>query len=189
MSFLEMDEFIINREIVESKFTCDLEKCKGACCTMKSDFGAPVEKPEITIIDEYLPEIKKYLPEISSRIIEKEGFWENKSDLLLIKSVDKRDCVFVYYEGDIAKCAIEKAYFNGEIDFRKPISCHLFPIRVEDFGGRVLRYERYNECSPAVEKGEQTNLTVAEFCDDSLKRLFGIEKHQEFKQMIGKNEK
>jgi hypothetical protein len=87
--------------------------------------------------------------------------------------VNNRACVFVYYDGDIAKCGIEKAYREGKVDFIKPVSCHLFPIRITDFGGPVVRYEKFSECKPARKLGEKTNLTVAEFCSDALKRIFG----------------
>ncbi|MCW8817384.1 MAG: DUF3109 family protein, partial [Ignavibacteriaceae bacterium] len=95
-------------------------------------------------------------------------------------------CVFVYYENEIAKCSIEKAYLEGKTDFRKPISCHLFPIRISDFGGDVLGFERIDECQPALELGKAENTTVAEFCKDSLSRLYGKEWYLKFIELIGK---
>jgi hypothetical protein len=107
--------------------------------------------------------------------IETNGFWEYKSETYMTRSIDNRDCVFVYRENGIAKCAIEKAYLNGEVDFKKSISCHLFPIRVTDFGGPVLKYESYSVCNPAIENGEKAGVTVVEFLEEPLKRKFGKE--------------
>lgn len=179
-----IDSVIVRREVYEKNFQCDLSKCKGACCTLESHYGAPVTDEEIEIINEYLPEIKKFLTTRHVEAIEEEGFWENKEDSLMIKSINNRECVFVYYEGDVAKCAIEKAFYDGKIDFKKPISCHLFPIRVSTFGGDILRYEKMKECEPAVENGTLNNMTVAEFCKDSLIRLYGLKWYQKFSEFI-----
>ncbi|MDP4173401.1 MAG: DUF3109 family protein [Bacteroidota bacterium] len=170
----KIDDVLLNREITDVKFVCDLCKCKGACCTMESEYGAPLLKEEIDIIEKTLPIVKEYLPKEHVEEIEKNGFWEEKSGELLTRSLNDRACVFVYYENDgIAKCAIEKAYKDGKISFIKPISCHLFPIRVSKFGGDILRYEKINECEMALENGSKLNVTIAEFCKDSLLRLYG----------------
>ena len=174
---------LIDTEIFTQKFVCDLSVCKGACCTLKSEYGAPTDKNEIEIIEKNLPTIKKYLPDRAINEIEKNGFWEIKSVTYLIRSINNRDCVFVYYEGDVAKCAIEKAFNNGEIDFRKPISCHLFPIRIAEFGGPVLKYEKYNECKPARELGSKKNVTVFEFLEQPLKRKFGNDFYNQLKEI------
>ena len=171
--FTELDDIIINDEVFSTKFTCDLKACKGACCTMPSEFGAPVTKKEIAIINNILDIIYDYLPDEIAQEIKENGFWESKYDDLMIKSINAKDCVFAFYEGEVAKCAIEKAYFDGKVDFRKPISCHLFPIRINDFGGPVLKFEEYNECAPALEYGKQTGISVLEFCKDALIRAYG----------------
>lgn len=171
--FTEIEDIILNNKIFSTQFSCDLEKCKGACCTMQSEFGAPVYGQEIDAIEEIQDKVKKILPSKSRKIIEKSGFWEEKEGQLLLASVDNRDCVFVIYENDIAKCAFEKLYFQEEIDFRKPLSCHLFPIRISEFGGPVLRFEKYRDCEPALIKGRETNTSVAEFCSEALARAFG----------------
>ncbi|MBU2491937.1 MAG: DUF3109 family protein [Bacteroidetes bacterium] len=171
--FIEIQDVFVNSDVFETKFTCDLEKCKGACCTMESDYGAPLNEDEVEIINNILPDLKDYIPEISWNQINRDGFYEEKQGQLMTTSINKHECVFVYYDGDIAKCAIEKAYFDGKVKFRKPISCHLFPIRVSNFGGPVLKYEKYEDCFPALEKGNETNISVFEFCKDALERAFG----------------
>jgi hypothetical protein len=171
--YKSINNILINSEILSKKFTCDLSKCKGACCTLKSDFGAPLNWDEISKIEKVLPLAKKYLSERNIKEIENNGFWEVKHETFLTRSINKRDCVFVYWENEIAKCALEKAYLEDKTDFIKPISCHLFPIRVTNFGGKTLKYEEYLECKPALELGEKTNLTVAEFLKTPLQREFG----------------
>ncbi len=177
--YLTVKNTLVESTILKKKFTCDLSKCKGACCTIESEYGAPLEKEEIKIIKKYLPVIKKYLSQKNIDEIEKNDFWEYKAEIYMTRSINNRDCVFVYHEGDIAKCAIEKAFLNKEIDFRKPISCHLFPIRISDFGGPILKYEEYKDCEPALEKGEETGLTIAQFLENPITRVFGKEYYSE----------
>jgi len=168
-----INDVLVRDEIVEIPFSCDLKKCKGACCTLESEIGAPVNKDEIEEIEKILPVIKKYLTQTNIDEIEENGFYEIKDREMMIASVNNHDCVFSFYDNTIAKCAIERAYFDGKVEFRKPISCHLFPIRVTDFSGDVLRYEKFSECAPALEKGKEQNITIVEFCKDSLIRLYG----------------
>lgn len=183
--FFEVDEVILNPELFDTKFTCDLQKCKGACCTMESEYGAPITKEEIDQINGKLHVIKEYLPKTHVDEIETSGFWVEKIGQLMTHSVDNKACVFVYFDNEIARCGIEKAYEEGKIKFQKPISCHLFPIRVSEFGGDILRFEEYSECTPALEKGVETNLSVIEFCKDSLKRLYGIKWFEKAKNLLG----
>ncbi len=170
---------LVDTEILSAKFACDLSACKGACCTLPSEYGAPTTQEEIKVIEKILPVVKKYLPERAIKEIEQKGFWEYKSETYMISSIENRDCVFVYYENDIAKCAIEKAYLKGEVDFKKPVSCALFPVRVAEFGGPVLKYEKYNECKPAVKKGKELDITVAEFLKEPLTETFGKDFYEE----------
>ena len=181
-----IDGVLVSKEILSTKFTCNLEACKGACCTMRSEFGAPLTKEEIAIIEENLTEISNYLGEESIQEIRNNGFWEEKENELMTRSIDDEDCVFVYYENDIAKCAIEKAYNDDLIDFIKPISCHLFPIRVADFGGDVLRYEKYTDCQPALQKGEETDLSILEFCEKPIKRKYNNNFYNKLEKLNGK---
>lgn len=173
--FIEVEEVFINKEIVDTNFTCDLSKCKGACCTMESEFGAPITESEIEEINKVLPIVMEYLPKEHFDIIEKNGFWINKQNELTTRSLNNRACVFVTWDGDIAKCGIERAFRDGKIDFIKPISCHLFPIRISKFGGDVLRFEKYSECQPALDKGNNTQIKILDFCRDSLEREYGTE--------------
>jgi len=178
----QIDEILVDQEILNSKFSCDLKKCKGACCTFPGDNGAPLKDDEVQSIMASLEVASKYLSPKSLRIIESKGFFDGKKGAYYTRCINKRDCVFVYYEGDIAKCSLERAYFNGESNFRKPISCHLFPIRVGSFGGDYLYYEKISECNPAIIKGESENTSMVSFTKDSLTRAYGkkwVEKLEE----------
>ncbi|MBM4172015.1 MAG: DUF3109 family protein [Ignavibacteria bacterium] len=173
VDFIDVDNIMISSEIFEQGFQCDLNKCKGACCTMESAFGAPINKKEVESIEKNLSIITEYLPSEHSAEIKKNGFWISKFDQLMTRSLNNRACVFVVFEGDVAKCSIEKAFNDSKINFNKPISCHLFPIRIGDFNGKVLRFEKYHECSPALEKGSLSQTNIFEFCKDALVREFG----------------
>lgn len=183
---IAVKDVLVREEVLSTPFACDLKKCKGACCTLDSEFGAPVKEEEIDEIKKILPILKDYLTEEHWKIIEENGFYEKKYDELLLKSINNRACVFVYYDGDIAKCSIEKAYFDGKVKFKKPVSCHLFPIRVTKFGGDILRYEQFSECTPALENGKKQNITIAEFCKDSLIRLYGEKWYSQLKEKSGR---
>lgn len=185
-ALITVEDILVRREVTETKFFCDLEKCKGACCTLESDFGAPLEENEIQQIEENLHEALKFLSKRHKEEIELNGFYEKKDNQIMTRSVENRACVFVYFENEIAKCSIEKAYFEGKSKFRKPISCHLFPVRISNFGGEIVRYEKLKECSPALEKGKAENTSIAEFCKDSLERKYGEKWYNKLLKVSGK---
>lgn len=177
---------LIRDEIFSTRFLCDLEKCKGACCTMESRYGAPINVEEIPIIEKILDFVIEYLDEINIKEIKENGFYENLNGELFLRSIDNKECVFVYYENKIAKCAIEKAYLENKINFRKPISCHLFPIRVSNFGGDILRYEKFSQCEPALENGKLKDITIVQFCKESLIRLYGEKWYLQLEEKINR---
>lgn len=183
---LPVGDVLVREEIANTPFNCNLAKCKGACCTIDSKLGAPLAKEEIKIIGKILDVVFFYLPEGHRVEIEKEGFYDIIDGEYLIKSINNKACVFVYYENNIAKCAIERAFLDGKTDFKKPISCHLFPIRVSDFGGDILKFEKFEECEPAIESGKINNTTVAEFCKEPLERLYGKKWYSQLKEAIGR---
>ena len=183
---ISIQDVLVNSEIVDTPFVCDLIKCKGACCTFESNYGAPLKKEEIGKIDSILNEVKSYMTGHSKDEIDKNGFYDEKDNQLFIRSIDNKECVFVHFQDDIARCSIEKAFNEGKTNFKKPISCHLFPIRNSNFGGDVLKYEKIDECEPAIENGASENVTIAEFCEEPLQRNFGKQWYSEFKNAIGR---
>ncbi|MDZ4713106.1 MAG: DUF3109 family protein [bacterium] len=182
-----MEKFIIDDRIFNVKFSCDLVKCKGACCTLKGAGGAPLLDSEIAEINASVKFVKKYLSNLNIDVIESAGFLEGSKGDFSLASVNDEECVFAFYDNDVAKCSFEKAYFNGEIKFRKPVSCHLFPIRIKGAKRNILRYEEISECSDALQKGEEENLTVFEFARESLEREYGKEFYRDLnKKFINK---
>ena len=183
---ISVNDIMVRNEIADTPFICDLNKCKGGCCTFESDYGAPLRQEEIGKINGILDIVMHYLSQRNIDEIEETGFYIEEDGELLISSIDNKECVFVYYDDGIAKCSIEKAFVEGKTDFKKPISCHLFPIRIADFGGDVLRFEKFEECNPALEKGTEENVTVAEFCEEALERHYGEQWYSDLKKAIGK---
>ena len=170
-----IDEVAVDSSLLNRKFACDLLKCKGACCSLPGGRGAPLLDSAISEIQSTLPEVLPLLSKEKQKLIEKDGFYEGSRGDYATTCVDDEDCVFVYREDGIAKCAIEKAYNDGKVGFKKPISCNLYPIRVSRFGGDILRYHELKECDPAVKKGEIEDVGVIEFLKSALTRLYGEE--------------
>src|SRR5579864_3888392 len=124
--------FEVERRLGDTQFACDLSVCKGACCTMPGGRGAPLLREEIPHVERVFPEVRKYLPDTALKTIGDHGLWQIDVDgTYSLTTVGRKECIFVYWEDDIAFCGIQKAYRNGEISgFEKPISCHLYPIRI-----------------------------------------------------------
>lgn len=177
-----MEKYIIDDRVFSVKFSCDLGKCKGACCTLKGAGGAPVLNEEVKIIKRNIGIVKKYLSQAHIDIIESEGFLLGEKDDYSINSYNYRECVFSFYENDIAKCSFQKAYNNGETDFIKPISCHLFPVRIYGEKRKIIRYEELYECEDALIKGEEENISVFEFAKEPLERQYGKKLYNELKE-------
>ncbi len=178
---IEIGRTIISRDVFEKHFLCDLLKCKGACC-VEGDSGAPVTTEEALSIEKNYPNFQKYLPREHKKEIEKQGFSiiDNDGDLVT-PLVNNKQCAYTYTnEKGILKCAIEKAYFSGESDFRKPISCHLFPIRITEYKRfDALNYERLKICRPGRECGASQQLPLYVFLKEPLIRNYGEKWYKE----------
>ncbi len=127
---VQIDDKIISLDVFKEHFLCDLPKCLGSCC-VEGESGAPLEEEETKVLDEIYPKIKTLLSPEAVEIIEKNGTWETDSDGDKVTPIiHGRECVYTYFDGEgVCKCAIEKAYDEGTVDFKKPVSCHLYPIR------------------------------------------------------------
>lgn len=172
---IQIQDTIISDEVFDEHFICDLGKCKGACC-VEGDAGAPVEEEEIEQINSILPEIWNDLLPMSKALIEKQGIaYEDYDGEMVTSIVNGRECVFVYYEEDgTAKCAIERAYREGRISVRKPISCHLYPIRLQKFNDfTAVNYHRWSICRPAIKLGKKEGVKIYQFLKEPLIRKFG----------------
>jgi hypothetical protein len=160
--------------VLEKKFVCDITKCKGICC-IEGDSGAPLEDNEIDILIEAYPKVKPYLREISLKTIEEKGIYEIDFEGDKVTTlVDNKECVFIIFDNDIAICAIEKAYFDKKIKFRKPISCHLYPIRVAKYKEfDAVNYDKNEICKSALENGKNLNVRLYDFLAEPLTRAYG----------------
>jgi len=186
--------FTIEAQLTEVKFACDLSVCKGACCTMPGGRGAPILKPEIAELEKVFPVVKKYLPDRALRAIEDNGIWQIEIDgTFTITTVERKECIFVTWEGDIAYCAIQKAFRNGEIEgFEKPISCHLFPIRiypdVKDNSYYIL-YEEIDECEGGRAQGVKERIPLLEFLQHPIARALGKERTEMLMESLNRGSK
>ena len=176
-------EILVSDEVLNAPFSCNLGACHGGCC-VQGDSGAPLEPAERDELEDVLPIVRKNLRPEALEVIDNTGTWEElEPKKYATTCVNDRECVFVTYDGPIAKCAIEKAYFAGETTFRKPISCHLFPLRAETFGHvEALNYEQIPLCDPAIKSGRQKNITLLNFLREPLVRKYGETWYEQFQQ-------
>ena len=174
---IQVDDKIISFDVFEKKFVCDLSTCKGACC-VEGDAGAPLTNKELDVLPYIYDQVKPYMRTEGIVEIEKQGFFvvdgdgDNTTPL-----VNNKECAFVVFdENEMARCTIEQAYNDGKIDFKKPISCHLFPIRIKQYRDfDAVNYEAINICKPACDCGEQLQVPVYSFLKEPLIRLYGEE--------------
>lgn len=170
---LIIGEVVVDDAVTVTDFCCDLKQCKGACCTLEGGRGAPLEDDEVLEIQKAYPIVKKYLDEENIQTIAARGLYEGTKGDFSTTCIERRACVFVYYDEGIARCSFEKAFLNGEIDWRKPVSCHLFPIRVRSDGGKLLRYEQIEECAPGRLRGSKEQVALVDFLKEPLVRKYG----------------
>ncbi len=172
---IQIDDKIVSQEIFDQQFVCDLNACKGACC-VEGDSGAPLLKNEAEELEKFYPVIKKHLSRNGKKAIKKQGFSIIDADNdLTTPLVNNRECAYVYYDSGITKCAIEKAYLEDGISFKKPISCHLYPIRITEYKEfDAVNYESNKICSPACKLGELLKVSVFRFLKEPLIRKYGV---------------
>lgn len=173
---IEIDDKLISEDIFSEEFVCNLTRCKGACC-VEGDAGAPLEKNELQILDRIYPAVKPYLSKQGQKAIEEQGTWTNDpvDGELVTPLVDGGECAYVIYdEKGITKCGIEKAYEDGVVDWQKPISCHLYPIRVTEYRTfSALNYHEWPICSDACTLGKELQVPVYKFLKTPLIRKYG----------------
>ncbi|MDD7558334.1 MAG: DUF3109 family protein [Porphyromonas somerae] len=177
-------DIIVSSEVLETFFCCDLEACHGACC-IEGESGAPIEREEVEMICNAFPNVQRLLPEKHLKYIEEHGLmYEDADGDLVTQIIDGEQCVFTCLEKDNSvRCAFEKCYTEGiDRSFYKPISCHLYPIRVSQLrdGKKALNYSRWVPiCEPARELGRKLNLRVYQFLKEPLIRAYGKEWYEQ----------
>ncbi len=178
---LQIQNALVSLDVVEKFFCCDLDKCLGACC-IEGDAGAPVTEAEVAEIRKALPEIWDDLLPAAQRAIDEDGLaYLDPEGELVTQIVDGKNCVFsTYAEGGLCICALEKAYRQGRISFYKPISCHLYPLRLTEHKTfTAVNYHSWKICKCAEVLGRALNIRVYQFLKEPLIRRFGQEWYDE----------
>ncbi len=180
---IKVGDIILSDDIATQKFACDTPICKGACCVV-GDAGAPVSKDEIPVLHKAYHTLKEELRPEAIAVAEKDGVViGSKEKGYEISCVDSAECIFVNYdEQDVAYCTIQKAFFEGRFNWEKPISCHLYPVRLKKIGGFEYANFEYmpKMCSAACAKGEKEDIYLADFLERPLVRRYGQEWYDEF---------
>jgi len=172
---VEIDNKLISLDVFEKRFVCDLNACKGACC-IEGDSGAPLEEEEIDLIEDNLEKIKPYMRAEGLAEVDKTGvFYMDQDNEPVTTLVNDAECAFVFFdENNITKCAIEAAYNNGDISYKKPISCHLYPIRVKKLTNYVaLNYSHWKICNDACKLGKSLDVKTFRFLKEPIIRKWG----------------
>lgn len=181
----QLGKTIVSEDIIQKDFVCNLSACKGACC-VDGDAGAPLELEETKILDAIYPKVKPFLRKIGIAAIEAQGtyttndFGEHETPL-----IDGADCAYVFFDKKgTALCAIEEAYNQGVIDWKKPVSCHLYPIRVKDYTEfSAVNYHKWEICDDACILGKELQVPVYKFVKQALIRKFGEDWYMELEKV------
>jgi len=182
----EIDGVLVSEEILREPFACSILHCKGACCE-EGDLGAPLEESELALIQQDLDRIKPYLPTKAVDTIERLGFYERAPDgEPVTQTLEGRACVFAKKDDQGHwQCGIEQAWKDGQTSFRKPISCHLYPIRISPLrgGGEALNYDRWDICQPACDTRNNGGTRMYEFLRVALERKYGSAWYRQLKEV------
>ena len=178
---IQIGDAIVSFDVFQKHFLCDLLACKGACC-VEGDSGAPLTKEEAELIEKYYPLFVEYLSSEHKKVIQELGYSVIDSDGDLVTPLYKnRECAYTYTdEHGIIKCAIEKAFLKGKINFRKPVSCHLFPIRITEYKDfDAVNYQELDICKPGRACGAKNELPLYKFLKEPLIRKYGEQWYNE----------
>ncbi|MEC4115624.1 DUF3109 family protein [Myroides phaeus] len=176
----QIGKTIVSEDVLEKEFVCNLSACKGECC-IDGDAGAPVEKGEVDILNKVYEHVKPFLRPEGIEAIEAQGTSIIGEDgELETPLIEGGECAYVIYENEMALCGIEKAYNEGLIDWKKPISCHLYPIRIKEFSSfEAVNYHKWHICGDACTLGQELGVPVYKFLKDPLIRKYGEDWYKE----------
>lgn len=182
---IAIDKTLVSEDLIKRKFVCDLNACKGECC-VAGESGAPLDKEELPILEEVLETVKPYMTAKGLKAVKKHGTWVKDSDGDYTTTLvgEGEECAFVFFdEQKIAKCAIEQAYYDGKISWKKPISCHLYPVRITPYKQYdAVNYHSWSVCKPACECGKKLDVPVYKFLKEPLIRKYGKEWFKQLEQ-------
>ena len=172
---ISIENTLVSEELLSEEFVCNISKCKGECC-ISGEAGAPLEKEEVTFLKDNYSKIKPYLDDKGIRAIEQQGVYLIGLDGdLETPLVNGKECAYAVFSNDgVASCGIEKAHQKGAIDFQKPISCHLYPVRIQQYDEMIaVNYHSWSICSEACLKGKALKTPVYKFVKKALIIKFG----------------
>jgi len=181
----QLGRTLVSEDILEKDFVCNLSACKGACC-VGGEYGAPVEDSETEILNDIYDRVKPFLRPEGIEAIEQQGtFVKGEDGEWETPLVDKNECAYVVYtDGGVAKCGIEAAHEAGAIDWKKPVSCHLYPIRIREYSEfTAVNYHRWEICDPACRLGEELKVPIYRFVKEALIRKFGASWYRELEEV------
>ncbi len=181
---IQIGNTLVSLDVIEKEFICDLSACHGNCCVY-GDSGAPLEKEEEELLKKHYLYIKAYLRPEGRKAIEQQGTSLIDSDGDLVTPlIDSKECAYTIFENDIAFCGIERAWEDGLIDFRKPISCHLYPVRIKEYDSfDAVNFHHWDICHAACTLGKKHKKAVYEFLRDPLIRKYGEDWYRELEMV------
>jgi len=174
---IQIGKAIVSLDIFEKQFVCELSGCKGMCCVYGQS-GAPLDDDEIPILKNIFPKIKPFMTTAGIAVVEQQGVFvtDFEDDKVTPLINDSEECTFVCNEKGTFYCAIEKAYIAGEIQFRKPVSCHLYPIRITKYNDfEAINYHQWDVCNDALKYGKKLGTPLYVFLKEPLIRKYGAE--------------
>jgi len=173
---IEIGKALVSFDVLQKKFCCNLQACKGVCCVL-GDAGAPLSIEEAGDLEDYQDELRSFIStEGLMAIIELGSFVYDTDGELVTPLIHQKECAYTVFENGIAFCAVEKAYLAGAIPFNKPVSCHLYPIRIKSYDDfDAVNYDVWEICNAARDEGSLTGLPVYQFVKDALIRKYGEE--------------
>ncbi|TSA36871.1 MAG: DUF3109 family protein [Porphyromonadaceae bacterium] len=173
---IEIGKAMVSFDVLQKKFCCNLDVCKGACC-VHGDAGASLTLEEAGDLEDYLDELSSYISaEGLLSIIEQGAFTRDLEGEIVTPLINNKECAFTFFEDEIAFCAIEKAFRDGVVPFNKPVSCHLYPIRIKMFEEfEAVNYDEWDICNPARQEGSRNDLPVYQFVKEALIQKYGVE--------------
>ncbi len=180
----QLGKALVSEEIIENDFVCNLSACKGACC-VDGDAGAPLEEKETEILVDIYSKVKPFLRPEGIKAIEEQGaFIKGEDGEWETPLVNKSECAYVIFsEEGIAKCGLEEAYEKGITKWKKPVSCHLYPVRVKEYSQlTAVNYHKWQLCDPACQLGESLQVPIYKFVKEGLIRKFGKKWYKELEQ-------
>ncbi|HRN98048.1 MAG TPA: DUF3109 family protein [Flavobacterium sp.] len=176
----QLGNTIVSEDVLEKEFVCNLSACHGTCC-VDGDAGAPLTDDETKILEQIYPKVKPLLRPEGVAAIEAQGTWVVGTDGdLETPLIDNRDCAYVIFDGPTALCGIEQAYNQKLINWKKPVSCHLYPVRIKEFSSfSAVNYDKWDICDPACTLGKELEVPVYKFVKEALIRRFGADWYAE----------